>query len=222
MKVIKSLTTTLSAKFESLVNEVEDQKALIDAMIKDIKQARASVTVQLRQVERDYLKCKKEREETNKNILTWQKRTVEVKDSNPEMAKDCVRKIIYLKKDIEHLESREKESKNSLDLLQKEKDLISKKLAEFQNKRHAYLARETRVKAQGHIGQLQQSEGIFDVFERWDDKITRSESINEDRSQWSQELDQRDELEKYFEENEINELIDQELANISRFDLKQD
>jgi phage shock protein A len=203
MKTIRTLKTTLSAKFESFINEVENQEAVIESAIIEIKEAIGSTTVQIRSVERGLHCAVKRNTELQKEIIVWQERAKEVKSIDPSMVEGCIKKVILLKDESTQSQKNIDQANKSLLHLQHEKEQIQSKLREVETKKLQMSSKETRLRVdQIQIGQTNR-ENIDDVFNRWEDRLVMKEN--------TQEPEIRDEVSEYFDTKENQERVKKEM-----------
>ena len=101
MNSLKRLKATLTASFDSLLDELENQEAVVDAGIKEIKEALVSISVQENSIQRELNNIQKTKNLIISNIETWKKRAKDVHESDRTKAKECARKVISLKEDLE-------------------------------------------------------------------------------------------------------------------------
>ena len=210
MKSFKQLKTSLSASFESFVNEVENQESVVDCAIYDIKEVLGSTCVQIKDVERGISAAEKRKKELHLEKGNWQARAKQVHKEDLDMAKDCVKKVLHLKDEIDHCQKNIEAGKNSLLALVQEKQLIQQKLREIESKRHSLLSKESRVKISSVCSANKGGLEVEDVFKRWENKIVMKEAHCESLEDLNT-IDTRDEVEVYFENKEQEERIKKEM-----------
>ena len=83
MKTFKKLTTSISATIESFVNEVENQEAIVEAIIKELRIEKSKLAVSINDSERVMIRATKRQSKIIEEIKTWENRIKE----NPEQEK---------------------------------------------------------------------------------------------------------------------------------------
>lgn len=207
MNKLKKITTSLSASFESIVNEFENQEAIVKSVIAEIKNSRATLEVQKRKIENQNYRSNKRIEEIKKEIPLWIKRIKENNIKNPELAKDCSKRIIYLENEEKKLKLIISENNKLEALLEKEKIKIESRLIEVENKLQQLKLKEVKSNYINQAG-TGTTENLDEVLDRWEEKISKAEYINQEiRSE-------TDGLNEYFEIQEFEVQVENKLASI--------
>lgn len=212
MNAFKRLKTTLCASFDSLVDELENQEAVVDATIKEIKKALVAIKLQENSIQREISLKLKNKEVIEKKIKTWSQRAKSIYRTDPEKAKECARKVINAKNHLGQIENNLEDASKTLQVLDREKRSIQEKLREVESKKTQFKARQTRTKAQSCLSSnsLHPSD-IENVFNRWDDKILKQEITSEQNPV-------TDELESFFEQKKFDNDVEHELNEILKSD----
>ena len=197
------MKTTLLANFETFVNEVENQEAIIDSCLLDIKQALSKIHVQSNRVERQLQRTRARAKDLTGQIQLWRSRAKQVKAENPVMAKDCLLKVLEFERESDQLIIKQQDLQNHLTQLMREKALIQDKFTQVELKKSSFIARESILNATHAVDSCVDLEG---VFERWDDKLaigelnTVSSNTVRETSENLDEIFQRKELESDLEQ----------------------
>lgn len=207
MNKLKKITTTLSASFESIVNEFENQEAIVKSVIAEIKNSRATLEAQKRKIENQNYRSNKRIEEIKKEIPLWIKRIKENHIKNPELAKDCSKKIIYLENEEKKLKLIISKNNKLEALLEKEKIKIESRLIEVENKLEQLKLKEVKSNYINQAG-TGTTENLDEVLDRWEEKISKAEYINQEIRPES------DGLSEYFETQEFEVQVENKLASI--------
>ncbi len=168
------------ASFDNFVNEVENQEAIINSIIDEVKEALSNIRVQVNDVERGLNRARNNEKLIVNEIELWRGRALDLKKEDEELAKDCLRKVITLEDELVQNQETIKYSKECLSLLNKEKIQVESKLSEIKLKKSKFIAKESNIKA-----------NIEDVFNRWEDKLVFNEAPTLNDKFESRELENR-------------------------------
>lgn len=180
MKSLKKLKVSLMASFDNFVNEVENQEAIINSIIDEVKEAFSNIRVQINDVERGLNRARNNEILIVNEIDLWKNRALDLKNEDEELAKDCLRKVITLEDELIQNQEIIKYSKECLSHFNKEKIQVETKLSEIKLKKSKFIAKESNIKA-----------NIEDVFNRWEDKLVFNEALTLNDKFESRELENR-------------------------------
>ncbi len=173
MRVFHRLKQTLSVSIESLLDQVENQEAVVIATIRDVEQGGSRVRVHRKGCERriDVLERTIVQQEAEAEL--WRERALRLK-SDRDKALECVRRM----RAVEALRA------SAMEQLEKQKELlasisddervIEEKLAELRRRRAQLSSREARAGAQVGVETLGEIDGVFD---RWEARIEERETV---------------------------------------------
>ena len=210
MKTFKRLKTTLTASFENFVNEVENQEAIIDAAILEIKDVLAQTKIQIANAAREQDKIALSKKELQKNANLWRLRAKRSVEKDRDTAKSCINKALNLEADIRDLDHQAEDAINRQGKLQKEKAMIEIKLRDIQSKKAHMLG----LQKSNSLNKFDSNFGnacVEDVFKRWEEKLIRDEVSYSKFKDYEYE----DQLEKHFIDEELEERLEQELDQLS-------
>jgi len=201
MKKLKRLSTTISASFDSIINEFENQESIIKAAIIEIKNSKAILDVQQRKSENENIRAIKRMEKIKVEIPTWELRVKESYSQSPEMANDCSKRIILLEKELSQLENKIEKNNKIIATTSTDKEVVIKKLNDVEIKLSELKVKETKQNALMVTNQSTCTNNLNDVIDRWEEKLTKNESfMNEYKVNES-----KDELKRYFSEKEFED-----------------
>lgn len=216
MKTLKRIKIALSANVEGFINEVENQQAIIEAAIKEVKSSLLQINIQINNTEREINSDNKKYKEIEDSIKLWTKRAKETYSTDKTQAMDCTRRVVSKKKELTHIEFNISESKKAHNLLNLDKDLVVKKLQEIQTKQSLMISRESKNDAlySGGVNGAN-NDFIEDVFNRWDDKLVKNETYSNNVDELAQK---KDCLEEHFINQEEEKFLEEEFKRITTDD----
>ncbi len=90
MSLFKRLSTTLFARIDQVVGEIENHDAVIQATLNEMRKKIAEAKVCLSQVHREKERLEQQGEELQENARRWQQRAIECAGADEEKALECV------------------------------------------------------------------------------------------------------------------------------------
>ena len=178
MRVFHRLKQTLSVSIESLLDQVENQEAVVIATIRDVEQGGSRVRVHRKGCERriDVLERTIVQQEAEAEL--WRERALRLK-SDRDKALECVRRMRAVEAlRASAMEQLEKQ-KELLASISEDERVIEEKLAELRRRRAQLSSREARAGAQAGVETLGEIDGVFD---RWEARLEEREIVVEARS----------------------------------------
>lgn len=201
MSIVKRITTTLFARIDQVVGELENHDALINAAITEQRKKIAAAKVQLAKIRGNEQELRRQTAQLKLHEKRWGQRAIQEAEKDETRALACMQRKIATQAEITKLEKMQQEylhtsEKMSVDISRCEDDLKN-----MMQKQDLMRARQTSVDAMNVINQM--GNGNFDnlqhSFERWETRITHSEML-------AGSLDESDPLEHEYlnAENEQN------------------
>ena len=208
MKIFKRMTTTLCSSLDNVAKEFENQEAMMKAAIREIKNSKAILLSNYKKAENEKLRVLKRIDEIKKETESWENRVKEIYSTNPELAKDCTRRIIKLDNEKKScIESLEK-NKSMMSCLLKETEKIDKHLLTVKQKMNELILKETTQNAH-FLGGANSFDSLEEIIDRWEEKLIKNE-VHFEHYQ-----NEQDELDAYFSEEELEQKITEKLSSLT-------
>lgn len=212
MNKLKKLTTTITASFDSIINEFENQDAIIQAAISEIKESKAMLTAQMKKLENFNYRANEKVNQLRIEISKWEKRVLDSLQSKPEIAHNCSKKIVLIEKEIKLLLQEIEANKKSIARINQEKEIVTAKLIEVQSKHRELLSKETQLKANNYVRGMNTSESLNTVIDRWEEKLIRYECYQDNEVI----REGNDPLEEHFLDEELELKIQEKLNELTK------
>ena len=199
---LKRLAASVSARFDSFIDKMENHEAVAEAAITDVKLSAAEVKAQLSRLTRQLKQLQDQQETYCQGRQKWQSRAVTCANKGDEdKALQCMKRASLCEKNMAQVEQQIQQQKNLADQVQSNLDDIERHLADLQLKKNSLASREHRTKVVA-IAQGDELNGELNkVFERWEVQVAKGEYLS------PAEPDQADVLESEFcEKEEAKEL----------------
>ncbi len=200
MTLLKRTFTSLTAKIDQLVGEIENHDALIQAAIKEQKKKIAAAKVQLRRLQDSEHRLREQVAQLKINERQWTDRAAKEANDDEAKALNCLQRRQKIRLQLDKLlvmsrEYQQSTAKMKINITQCEEDLAS-----MMQKHQMLRARQCTAEAMQIIDR-EGNANLDDVeasFDRWEIKIAQGEYLLD-------RFDEGDELEQEYlgEENEL-------------------
>jgi len=210
MKTLRRLTTTIVSSFDWMISQVENHDALVDAAIREVQQAGARATVQLKKVRQDGLNMRKRLQDLREAQELWSSRALQTAGVDEKRAIECLRRKKRTELEIASLEEEERQHAKIEKQLGIDLRLVEEKLETLKSQRNLLRTRQSRAEAlRAAQGQDSSLIGEIDgILERWESKVGEYEAMTE-RSR-----DREDDFTHEFVTAEEESALKEELARL--------
>jgi phage shock protein A len=218
MRLFKRISSTVLASVDKVISEVENHDAVVESMLRDLKQASAESKVRLNRVKHDGDKMKKELITLTETDQVWTERASKLaKLETPvsqEKALACLERRRLCREQILLIEERLVQHAVIQKQLEDQLRTIGNRQSEISNKRHLLQSQQAVSEANRVVAAVNGS-GSIDVdaaFDRWEISIAKSDvgtmnvSSNNDIP--------FDDFDLELADSEVNESLLSELAEL--------
>lgn len=219
MNLFKRLTATFTGSLESAVSHFENHEALVQAALKETREAAAKTRVRLDRVRRDGENLRSRLSDLESEKQRWEQRAVELtqrEESDEQKALECVRRRNYCVSQIDKLVKAELQHEARETALHDSLRRIDERIHEIEATRNQLRTRQTAAEAQRAAGNLEQftDQELDDVLERWEMRVVESEYYG------PVVVEPCDPFEKEFSDKEDLEQLRRELEQLKSKDGK--
>jgi len=213
MSLLKRTFTSLYAKVDQMVGEIENHDALIQAAIREQKKKIATAKVQLRRIEAAEKDIRERIAQANIDRRQWESRAVKEAGDNEPQALQCLQRRKEVQARSEQLNTMLQEYQTSSGQMKANIHRCEQDLNEMNQKHQILRARQSTAEAMSLIDGQESypATDISDSFDRWEIKISQSEHFVDI-------ADNTDALEQAYIDEENEQDLRSELAEL----LKQD
>jgi phage shock protein A len=207
MSIIKRLSATLVSNIDRVVGEIENNDAVIQATLTELRKKVAAAKVRLAQVHRQEVNLNRQIEKRRADEQLWGERAIEAASTDEARALECVRRRQACRQQAQRLEQGQQHYQLTAEKLARGVAEGEERLAEMGQKHTLMRARQSTAEALSAANQagddfLQQME---DGFDRWEVKILQEEmAVDSD--------DMLDPLDREFSNSENDQALRDELA----------
>jgi len=178
MRVLHRLKQTLSVSIESLLDQVENQEAVVLATIREVEQGATRVRIHRKQCERRIDTLEQAIHQQSTDARQWRDRARRLRGER-DKALECVRRARAVEALTASANEQIQKQKELLETIREDERVIEEKLDELRRRRSQLSSREARTDAQSGVESLGDIDGVFD---RWEARIEEREVVNEART----------------------------------------
>jgi len=207
MSVIKRLSATLVSNIDRVVGEIENNDAVIQATLSEMRRKVATAKVRLAQVHRQGADLDREIRQRRKDEQLWGARALEVASTDEAKALECVRRRLQCRRQAEKLEQGQQHYQLTAEKLARGVEEGEERLAEMGQKHTLMRARQSTAEALHAANQAgdESLQQVEDSFDRWEVKILQEEMIMDSD-------DMLDPLDREFTHSENEQVLRDELT----------
>lgn len=209
MSLVKRITATLSTRVDRLVGELENHDAVVEAGIRETRQAYAKAKVRHARMSQEGARLRRKLEALRNDAANWRERALSC--DNEETALACLSRS---KTAAAQAQSLEQTLAHHIDLethLQREIESVRRRIEDLEHKRQLMRGREATAEATAGIRHIEEGPtlDLGDAFERWEIKVTEAELS-------TGSMPTHDPLETQFAASEERVALQAELAALKR------
>ena len=177
MQRIRLWTASLVSRVDGMVARIENHEALAASAIRDVRQAAARATVQLRRVRSDGARLRAEVAARHQAQRTWQERATRTARGDREKAIECLRRSKRAAREASELERRLVEHDRVEQQLARDVTAVEERLSRLEEQRNLLATRQSRAEALGTVREAQAPGGVEvdEVFGRWETRVAERE-----------------------------------------------
>ena len=207
MSIIKRLSATLVSNIDRVVGEIENNDAVIQATLSEMRRKVATAKVRLAQVHRQGADLDREIRQRRKDEQLWGARALEVASTDEAKALECVRRRLQCRRQAEKLEQGQQHYQLTAEKLARGVQEGEERLAEMGQKHTLMRARQSTAEALHAANQAgdESLQQVEDSFDRWEVKILQEEMIMDSD-------DMLDPLDREFTHSENEQVLRDELT----------
>lgn len=181
MKAFKRISVAINAQINGIIDQIEDQEAAADAAIAEIRESLIQTKYHAKRIQNEQGALEKTLGELVRDEAQWKQRALRARDQeqNHERALECVRRLAQTQKEIQSINAQLIDYRKLEDQLTKDLREIEGKLGELRQRRNSLSARDSRAQTLKKVSEHQNCRVDASVFERWEQRVLRSEVESE-------------------------------------------
>ncbi|MEM7358771.1 MAG: hypothetical protein AAF431_06730 [Pseudomonadota bacterium] len=175
MNLIKRLTTSVTATLDSTVGKIENHDAIVEATIKQTRQAVAKTKARintLRQQENTY---KRQLQEAQEQQELWTERARRLANSDQEKALQCVSRRNQAEREIKRLTQAIEQQGDLINKVGLNLQKLQSQLDETSYKHNLMRSRQAVADVNRAIARSNDDHALNETFERWESAVFEHE-----------------------------------------------
>lgn len=177
MQRIRLWTASLVSRVDGMVSRIENHEALAASAIREVRQAAARATVQLRRVRHDGARLRDELAARHEAEQAWRERATRSAETDRDKALECLRRSKRAAREAAELERRLAEHDRIEQQLARDVAAVEERLSRLEEQRNLLATRQSRAEALGTVREAQSPCGVEvdEVFGRWETRVAERE-----------------------------------------------
>jgi phage shock protein A len=175
MKLIKRLSTSLTATLDSAVAQLENHDAIVEASIKQTRQAVAKTKARINTLRQQQSAYQNQLKEAREQFDLWTERATTLATTDQAKALQCVARRNQCEADIGRLSYSEKQQGDLVRDVSANLHTLQKKLDEMTQKHNLMRSRQTVADVNRAMSNVRTDETLNDTFERWESVVLEHE-----------------------------------------------
>ena len=179
MNIFKRFTTTVSASMDNAVGKLENHDAIIEATIKQTKQAEARTKARINTLRNQQRNYEKQLTETNEQHDLWSKRALKLAESDESKALECLSRRNQCKESSKRLNTRIEQQQKLIGDVSENLKKLQLQLDEMSQKHNLMRSRQAVADVNRAVRHVSTNESVNDTFERWESLVIENEVVEE-------------------------------------------
>ena len=175
MKLIKRLSTSITATLDSAVGQLENHDAIIEANIKQTRQAVAKTHARINTLRQQHLAYQAQLKDAKEQYDLWTERAASLAETDQEKALQCVARRNQCEAEIGRLSYSEKQQGDLIRDVSSNLQTLQTKLDEMTQKHNLMRSRQTVADVNRAVSTANMDDNINDTFERWESTVLEHE-----------------------------------------------
>jgi phage shock protein A len=175
MKLIKRLSTSITATLDSAVGQLENHDAIVAASIKQTRQAVAKTRARINTLRQQHQAYQAQLKEAKEQFVVWTKRATDLAASDQQKALQCVARRNQCEADIGRLSYSEKQQADLVRDVTANLQTLQTKLDEMTQKHSLMRSRQTVADVNRAVAYANTDDNLNDTFERWESTVLEHE-----------------------------------------------
>ncbi len=214
MNLIKRLTTSVTATLDSAVGQLENHDAIIDATVKQTRQAIAKTKARINTLRQQQHTYEVQLNEAQEQASSWTGRATQLAKSDQKKALQCVARRNLCNNEVDRLVKLIDQQKTLINQVSFNLNTLQAKADEMSQKHNLMRSRQAVADVNRAVGYATKDNNLDDTFERWESAVLEHEiTVNN--------VCLQDPLEAEFIEQETNDELLKQLSELTKNDNNQ-
>jgi len=175
MKLIKRLSTSITATLDSAVGQLENHDAIVEASIKQTRQSVAKTKARINTLRQQQTAYQRQLTEAREQYDLWTDRAAKLAQSDQAKALQCVARRNQCEADIGRLNFSEKQQSDLIREVSANLQTLQTKLDEMTQKHNLMRSRQTVADVNRAVAYANSDDSLSETFERWESAVLEHE-----------------------------------------------
>lgn len=175
MKLIKRLSTSITATLDSAVGQLENHDAIVEASIRQTRQSVAKTKARINTLRQQHAAYQSQLSEAREQYDTWTERAGKLAATDQAKAVQCVARRNQCEADIGRLSYSEKQQADLIRDVTANLQKLQTKLDEMTQKHNLMRSRQTVADVNRAVAYASTDDSLDDTFERWESTVLEHE-----------------------------------------------
>lgn len=175
MKLIKRLSTSITATLDSAVGQLENHDAIVEASIRQTRQSVAKTKARINTLRQQHAAYQSQLIEAREQYDTWTERAGKLAATDQAKAVQCVARRNQCEADIGRLSYSEKQQADLIRDVTANLQKLQTKLDEMTQKHNLMRSRQTVADVNRAVAYASTDDSLDDTFERWESTVLEHE-----------------------------------------------
>lgn len=215
MKLIKRLTTSVTATLEDAVGQLENHDAIIEANIKQTRQAVAKTQARLASLRQQQVTFEQQQQHAKSQIDAWEERARSLSGGNETKALQCLSRRNQNEAEARRLNQAIQQQDTLISSVITNLNSLKAKLDEMTQRHNLMRSRQAVADVNRVVAKAGKTHEVDDTFERWEAIVLETELSARHDDTFS------DPLEAQFVQQENKASLQAQLASLQQHDSPQ-
>lgn len=175
MKLIKRLSTSITATLDSAVGQLENHDAIVEATIRQTRQSVAKTKARINTLRQQLHTYEIQLKEAREQYDLWTERAASLADTDQAKALQCVARRNQYEAEIGRLNCATQQQKDLIRDVSHNLQKLQSKLDEMTQKHNLMRSRQTVADVNRAVASVSNDDSISDTFERWESAVLEHE-----------------------------------------------
>ena len=175
MKLIKRLSTSITATLDSAVGQVENHDAIVEATIKQTRQSVAKTKARINTLRQQQNTYETQLSQAREQFTLWTDRAANLADTDQEKALQCVARRNQYEAEMGRLNHSTEQQKNLICEVSHNLQKLQSKLDEMTQKHNLMRSRQTVADVNRAVANVSSDDNLSETFERWESAVLEHE-----------------------------------------------
>ncbi|RBP47063.1 PspA/IM30 family protein [Arenicella xantha] len=175
MKLIKRLSTTISATLDSAVGQLENHDAIVEATIKQTRQSVAKTKARINTLQQQLNAYERQLTEAREQYSLWTERAAKLAETDQAKALQCVARRNQYEAEVGRLNYAAGQQRELIRDVSHNLSKLQSKLDEMTHKHNLMRSRQTVADVNRAVAHVRNDESISETFERWESVVLEHE-----------------------------------------------